>query len=163
DAAVVLPTKSSHSRRRRRYVLWAVGLAIVIPLLSWGAMQGVRRQRAQQILAEAVAAVDRMDSVWRLEDLEAARPSIADEQNPALVVMEVRKLRQKPWEPVLPSPLPQRQLKPEQATELQAQLQPLESALAKAATLSNPSDGRFPAPETKDPLAASKNCEDAPV
>jgi hypothetical protein len=126
-------------------------------------MQGWRRHQAQGLLDEAVAAVDRADGAWRLADLDASRKPIADDHNPALVVIDVRSLLPESWEPGLPSPQPQHQLRPDQLEELQSQLQPLAQALARAGALANPADGRFPSPESKDPLAESKNCGDASI
>ena len=162
NATVVLPKKPVR-RRWGRYVGATVGLLVVGTFLSWGAMQAWRRHQAQHVLDEAIAAVDRSEQGWRLDDLEAARKVVPEAENPALVVLEARDLMPKEWQPALPSPRPQCQLRPEQVEELKAELQPLAPALAKAKGLAAVSDGRFPSPESKDPLAASPGCADAPV
>jgi len=157
DATVVL-SKPEARRRWRLYIGLAIGLVIAGPIISWAVMQGVRRHRAQQVLDEALAAVDRSDPGWRLADLEAARKPVADDENSALVVLEVKRLLPNPLEPGVLPPLPQCQVTPDEFQELQSQLQPLTQALAKASTLSNLADGRFPDSESKDPLAESKDC-----
>jgi hypothetical protein len=148
-------------RRWRRYVVVALVLAIALPILGWFAVHGVQRYKAQRTLEAAVAEVGRKDPVWRLEDLEAARKVVPNDKNPAQVVMEVKNLMPKPWQPVLPSPKPEHQLRPNQLDELRGQLQPLAEALAKADALAACTDGRFPSAPLKDPLAASKNSDDA--
>jgi hypothetical protein len=162
NATVVLPKKPVR-RRWGRYAGATVGLLVVGTVLSWGAMQAWRRHQAQHVLDEAIAVVDRSGQGWRLEDLEAVRKVVPEGENPALVVLEVRDLMPKEWQPALPSPRPQCQLRPEQVEELKSELQSLAPALAKAKGLAEVSDGRFPGPESKDPLAASPGCSDAPV
>jgi hypothetical protein len=160
--ATTLP-RAPVRRRWRRYVIIVLVLAITLPTLCWVGVHGYQRYTAQRTLDAAIAEVGRKDPNWRLEDLEAARKVIPNDQNPAQLVMDIKDHMPRPWQPVLPSPKPERQLRPTQLEELRSQLQPLEEALTKAAGLETCADGRFPSAPMKDPLAASKNCDDAPA
>src|SRR5207249_801795 len=101
------------------------------------------------------------DPKWRLKDLEAERQPVADAANAARVIMEIKSLLPKDAELAAPVIKPERQLTSTQLEQLRTQLQPLTDALAKAATLSEFSLGRFPESDAKNPLAVSKGCEDA--
>ena len=48
-------------------------------------------------LEHALAEADRLDPGWRLDELEAKRPTIPDNENSALTVMTAYKLLPKPW------------------------------------------------------------------
>ncbi|HMF14897.1 MAG TPA: hypothetical protein VKE94_21425, partial [Gemmataceae bacterium] len=154
NATVVLPKKPVR-RLWGRYVGAALLLAVGGTFLGWGAMQAWRRHQAQHVLDEAIAAVDRTDPGWRLEDLEAARKVVPNGDNPAFIVLEAKALVPEEWQPGVPSPKPQCLLKSEQVEELKADLRPLEPALAKAKALATVADGRFPSADSKNPLAES--------
>jgi hypothetical protein len=161
DTTTALPEMSSPPRWKR-WLFFSVLLLAVLPLAAWACLHGLAQHQAQQELDEAIAEISRIDPGWRIEELEAARKSVTDDQNAALVVMEVKELLPKPWQPAPPNPSPQRLVDAKRADELRAIVESANVALAKARSLSNYPAGRFPRATSKDPLDPSKNCNDAP-
>src|SRR5437773_11649690 len=79
---------------RRRWLLLAITLAWIGLVASvWVYF----RLAAEAELRSAIEAADRQDPNWRLEDIEAARPSIPDEKNGALVVIAALQDLPKDW------------------------------------------------------------------
>src|SRR5262245_52586893 len=160
DTTAALP-EATPRWRWRRIVLLAVLLAIALPIAAWAGIHGFQRIQAQRELDEAVAEVGRKDAKWRLVDLQAERKPVMDDQNAALVVIRIKEQLPKGALFAPPRVRAERRLTPKQVEVLRTQLQPLENALANAAQLSDLSLGRFPESEPRDPLSASKGCEDA--
>src|SRR6185437_13587807 len=52
-----------------------------------------KASKLQQMLAE----LDRSDPGWRLEDIEAAREEVPDEENSARVIVDAARLLPRPW------------------------------------------------------------------
>ncbi|MDR3618720.1 MAG: hypothetical protein P4L85_05160 [Paludisphaera borealis] len=108
EAAVVDPPRP---RRRRRWP-WLIGVpALLILATAFGAGMYAGRY-VDRRLAAAIAATDRDDPGWRLDDLMAAREPVADEDNSALVVAEVVAMMPEGWpgspptQPGMPKPPP---------------------------------------------------------
>jgi hypothetical protein len=83
------------TRRRRRWLRWS--LLLGLPLLALAVPLGVMEYNHwsdERELAEAIAETDRLDPRWRLDEILADRPAIADADNPALVVGKVDALLQ---------------------------------------------------------------------
>jgi hypothetical protein len=147
----------------RRVIVLTVLALLLLAVGSWAGRHGVMRYQAQQELDQAVAELNRGDSAWRLDDLDAAQKPVDEDKNAALVVLAVKEQLPKGWQSPCPSPQPQHQLRPNQVEELRVAVLAIEEPLAKAASLADCEDGRFPSAASKDGLAASKNCEDAAV
>ena len=82
------PPIGTATPRRRRVWPWLVGMPILL-VLAAGFSFGVYMARVVgRRLAAAIAAADRDDPNWRLEDLMAHRYPVPDDKNSALVVTE---------------------------------------------------------------------------
>lgn len=136
------------------------------------------RYRDGRELAAAIAETDALDPGWRLDDLDARRKDIPDEENAALVVMQIKAGLPPVWPPrpaeepgeVLNRPAldqrlgdvpPEAQLSPEDAKELREELKKVEAALAKARALERLREGRFPLKWSKDFISTTVKCQDA--
>jgi hypothetical protein len=75
--------------------LW-LGVLLIAPLAGAGIYIALSFFRADR-LRSAVAEADRLDPGWRIQDLEAARKPVADDQNAALVLIHSRTLLPKRW------------------------------------------------------------------
>jgi hypothetical protein len=85
------------ARRRRRWPWIVLGLLVGVPLLL-SFLAGVYNGREVDArLARAIAAADRDDPDWRFDDLLAARRSVPDEENAALVVARAVALLPPNW------------------------------------------------------------------
>ncbi len=82
--------------RRRRLLPWLIGAALLgvlgLYVLSLSFM-------ANERLAVAVAAADRDDPHWRLDDLLAHREKVPDAENSAIVLQKLDDLLPKDWPP----------------------------------------------------------------
>jgi hypothetical protein len=85
------------SRSRRRWYFWVVGLLLLL-VLWLAALFGYFAYRANQSLREAMAEADQdTPGGWQLDDLEARREKVPDEENAALVVRKVASLLPPAW------------------------------------------------------------------
>src|SRR6516165_8355600 len=82
-------------RTRRRWWL----LLLILPAL-FVAFWVYSSFAAQQRLARAIAETDRLDPHWRLDDLQAERPVVPDEENAALLGIAARKKLPPNWNPL---------------------------------------------------------------
>jgi hypothetical protein len=80
--------------RRRRLVPWLVAGALAGAIGIFGLS---RWFMADQRLADAMAAADRDNPYWRLEDLMAHREQVPDAENSALVLAKVTELMPEEW------------------------------------------------------------------
>jgi hypothetical protein len=173
---------TSPSRRRRvlKIVLILLALFVGFPVGAWLYYS----HRADQELKAAVAELDRREpGAWRLEDLEAKRAVVPEEENAALVVMKIKELLPWPWPtPTPPGATPEpldlggkrivlvardtrtvdewlNELPPEVRlyeplpTEIRTELEKAKLALAEARKLSTLSRGRFPLTFSSDYLS----------
>src|SRR5262249_50261833 len=113
------------------------------------ARAGEKRLRA------AIALADRLDPGWRLEEIEAKRQVISDDENSARkIILAVRVMEahvrpstwasQNPWFTELRSQTPELQLTERQHALLRADLAKLPDVLAEARKLADMPRGRFP-------------------
>ncbi len=89
------PTVKLRTSRWRSRRLW-LGVLLTVPLAGIGLYVALSFFPADR-LRSAVAEADRLDPGWRIQDLEAARKRIADDQNAALVLIHARTLLPKRW------------------------------------------------------------------
>jgi hypothetical protein len=145
--------------RRRRRLLW-VGVPLVLFVLWLAGMYAFFAYWMDRELRAAMAAADR-DSPggWKLEDIEAHREQVPDEENAALVVMKVKSLLPAAWpmevKPSKPEPgptwdmrlyelPPEVQLDAALLCSLRESLARVEPARAEARKLIGMTRGRFP-------------------
>ena len=166
-AAATVPVAVGKPSRRRR---WFVAGALLVALgagvyfgLAW--LSGRR-------LREAVAETDRLDPHWRLEDLEARRAAVPDDENGALVVLKARALIPADW-PQWPEPGatnvlnknhivlsdPDFPLSRVSALALSEEMARAAPALAEARRLHDRPRGRYPASLGPDSLFAPLPCD----
>jgi hypothetical protein len=151
---------------RRRVVTWllcAAALGVMVLLVTL--LLAKRRRDDERVvareLAEALAEADRLDPGWRLEDIEAKRPKLADGANSARCVDAVQALLPKDWpEPnvteqvglqdsAATEPLPE-----EVTTALRRELKRVAPALVEARKLEKLPQGRFSADLQTDFIGA---------
>ncbi|MHB1421598.1 MAG: hypothetical protein ACYC3I_00095 [Gemmataceae bacterium] len=98
-------------------------------------------------LEETLAEMDRVEPGWRLEEIEAAREKIPEEENSARVVVAAARLLPKDWPPKEFSDLfvhldPEHQLTPEEFAKLKHELESVRPALEEARKLNEMPRGR---------------------
>lgn len=107
------PIDPAASRRFwRRLLFWLVGVP-AMGIIAAAVGTGVYAKRTvDRRMADAIAAADRDDPAWRLEDLIARREPVPDEENSAFVVADALALLPENWPlagPIIPghpSPAP---------------------------------------------------------
>ena len=93
------PSEISKSRRSLLRGLKRIGCGLLILLLLAVGAQAWRQHSAQQRLKELLAELDRTEPGWRLEDLEAAREEVPEEENSARVVVLAAQNLPRSWPP----------------------------------------------------------------
>src|SRR6266478_6545762 len=71
---------------------------LLLPLCLLVTWYGYQHLVAERSLAEAIANLERSDPGWRLQDIEANREVIPDEENSSLVIRKVKDALPKDWE-----------------------------------------------------------------
>jgi hypothetical protein len=134
-------------RTRRRWWL----LLLILPAL-FVAFWVYSSFAAQQRLARAIAETDRLDPHWRLDDLQAERPVVPDEENAALLGIAARKKLPPNWNPLTQADKfkvfalkPNQAPTAQQAAGLRDALEPGAAALPEARRLADQPRGRWPA------------------
>ena len=89
--------EDSPKAKRRSLWLWLIGVPLLLLLVTIALTVIYMRSTGNQSLATAVAAADRDDPYWRLDDLLAHREQVPDAENSALVVAKVVPLLPKDW------------------------------------------------------------------
>ncbi len=124
---------------------------LVLPfllMLGWYGMRYLLDERALQL---AIADADRLDPGWRLEELEAKRQVIPDEQNSALRIIEFRGWTPKAW--MTDGIGPQFQLDERLFRGIANDLAKAKDAVIKARRLANFPKGKFPITWSLDDLS----------
>jgi hypothetical protein len=129
------------SKRRRRLAL----LACVVFLLLAGAVLIIRMLLlpSEQELRAALAEADRLDPGWRLEELEARRRQVPDEENSALLIIAIDHVPDVGWQ--WGNIAPTASLEAQYTAALRATLTQYNDQLPQARKLANLPSGRFPA------------------
>jgi hypothetical protein len=126
--------------RRRRKLIWIGGSLLILGGLVVAAYF-YAIYAAKRDLAEAIAATDRSDPGWRLEDLEASRRVVPDEENSAPLVEAAGKLLGPvPKAAGLPKEV---QLNARSLTRLRSDLRQVSGAVQRARQLKDRPWGRF--------------------
>src|SRR4051794_15394610 len=134
-----VPSLPGIRRWGKRICLSLLGLMVSVAIYC-----AVKHRQACAAVEKAVAELDESEAGWRLEDIEAAREKVPDEQNSAPTIVRVAALlpTQEPdgWPPrdlraSLESGSPAELLPAETAARLEQELRPLDRALREAAAL----------------------------
>jgi hypothetical protein len=151
DAETRREEPSRPRRRRLRLSLGCVLLAAITLVVGgyfYSSYQAERRLQA------AIAAADRDDPHWRLEDLEAHREAIPDAQNSALIVEAAQQLLPSVGFSLGATPAHSaQQLDAEQARALRANLKEATAALAQARKLKDFPQGRYAVAWSEDAVS----------
>jgi hypothetical protein len=130
------------TKQRRRWLRWLkrAGWGLLILLFLAVCAWAWWHHSVQQRLSEALAELDRSEPGWRLEDIEAAREKIPEEENSARVVIAASKLLPQPWPPkdfpdLLTQFAPEGQLAPDDFARLNRELEKVRPALDEARKL----------------------------
>ncbi|HZY90394.1 MAG TPA: hypothetical protein VFE78_36570 [Gemmataceae bacterium] len=131
--------------------LWLrrASVVLLLALVGLGVRLYYRHHQAVAKLDEALAALDRDEPGWRLEDVEAAREEIPEGQNSARAVLAAARLLPRPWPPpgfddLFVQLTPTEQLAPEASARLNQELEDLRPALEEARALTALPHGRYP-------------------
>jgi hypothetical protein len=177
-------------KRRRR--LLGCGVALLVLFTACGGFYGFLVYSTDKDLRDAMAEADRQDpGGWQMDDLEAHRKVLADDENAALVVQAVKTKLPTPWPPLRLAPLapgglveggapvlppqqvyvdadlgdlpPQVQMDAALLRDLRGALDGKEAkdALAEAHKLPALRDGRFPISYSRDVLSTIISSQDA--
>jgi hypothetical protein len=131
----------------RRYPLIWCAVVLLAAFLGYAAWRVYHRQRGVSQLEQALAELDRKEPGWRLQELEAARAVLPEEENSARVVVAASRLLPRGWpkqelfDAVGPPPPPDR-LPPQKAEQLSAELRAVGPALVEARKLAGLPRGR---------------------
>jgi hypothetical protein len=158
EPRLAAPSPTGHApQRRKRHVVIILALGAVVLLAPglWVGLQVSFAIRAERRLQAAIAEADRLDPDWRLDQLEAKRKPVPDDQNGALVVLAAERLISAEWDkqPLgkeLQDQPPAHQLGAELTRSLRAELDKVKPALAEARKLKDLPDGRYPIAWTKE-------------
>lgn len=141
-------TISEFRRLRLRWLKCIVSgllILLILAVCAWTCLP----HAAQQRLNEAMAELDRDDPGWRLEDIEAAREQIPEEENSARVIAAAVKLLPRRWPPQeladrIATLTPQVRMAPEEFQRLKQELDNVQPALKEARKLADMPRGRHP-------------------
>jgi hypothetical protein len=158
-----------HEQRRPLLAPGSLGLVAVMALVAFVAgWFFVHFDPTSRRLAEALAEADRLDPGWRLEELEAKRRVVPDDQNSGLQVPLVPDerlgLRAPRWYPgkrwpsadteeLLKDLPPQLRLTPAQYRALKKDMDAIRPVIMQARRLMDYPFGRYPVEYRKDPLS----------
>ena len=152
------PPRRWRRRFRRLLIVLLVLASVVLVLLA--AFVGwhlyLRKVHGDELRA-AIARTDELDPGWSLEEIEARRAVVPDEENGAPVVRAARKLLPEDWPPhdfdnYWDGLLPQQRLRDDQAAALREFLAELRPALEEARRIEGFPRGRHPITYAENPL-----------
>jgi hypothetical protein len=160
--------------RWRKRLLWsALSLLVVFVVGTYLRFKWVE-YAARKELEAIVAELDASDPGWRLEQIEAARKVIPDEENAALVVMQIVAKIPKPpprvihpghepksWDERVNESSPEEELEPDIYWELRKELNNIQPLLKQTRGLAQMKDGRFPITYASNGIGTLLKCQDA--
>ena len=143
-------------------------LAFLVLVVAGGGFLAYFVWSASSGLREVVAELDQNDPRWRLEELEAERKALPDDQNSALQILAIKKITggNGVWtmamEKIFPGTLPpQVQLNDQQVLFLEERFEALKTVVPMARKLKDMPEGRFPIKYSVDGISTVINCQDA--
>jgi hypothetical protein len=133
----------------RRWLFWLkrLGKILLLAFVVLAIRQAWHHHEVTKKLDEALAEMDRAELGWRLNEIEAAREQVPEDENSARVVVAANQLLPRQW----PLPefderfnhlAPQEQLAPEDFIELKKVLELVQPALEEARKLASMPRGR---------------------
>jgi hypothetical protein len=145
----------------RPWTSWLKGICWIVLILALLAVLGVfvNRGKMASKLQETLAELDRSDPGWRLEEIEAARADIPDEENSAPVVVAAAEQMPRPWpskdfvEENFQNLPPTEMLSDDDFVQLSKELARARAALETAGKLSEMPRGRHRIYYASNPLA----------
>ena len=169
DGSIPSTTGGAEDPPFRRRSRWRKGMILVLVsvLLAPGLAYVIPAWRAERSLHDALSETDRLHPGWRLEDLEAARARLPEATNAALHVLGVGDVLPARWHCTGEKPsdaerkrldavtrlAPTQCLTPRTLQSLQADLNEVGAALARARALMDLSEGRFPVAWASDGIS----------
>jgi hypothetical protein len=139
------------TRQRAKLIGYAGLLASILAVIGY--LEFIRtpddEPDKQYNLTETIADLDLKEPGWRLEDLEAQRQAVPDDENGALCVLAARKLLPEKWPALefstkLPVNLWEKQLSQDQINIIADELRERRPAVEKAKQLESLPRGRYP-------------------
>ncbi|MGH7172526.1 MAG: hypothetical protein ACRELF_00285 [Gemmataceae bacterium] len=123
------------------------GKLLLLAIIAIAIRQAWHHHEVTKKLQESLTEMDRTDPGWRLEDIEAAREQIPEDENSARVVIAASKLLPKRWpvqdfDDLFGHLAPEEQLAPEDFARLKQELERVQPALDEARKLMNMPRGR---------------------
>jgi hypothetical protein len=100
---MAMPEADTRKTNRSAIWPWLLGMPLLVALIAMVAASMFFTSKGKQRFTKAVAAADRDDPYWRLDDLLAHRETVPDEENSALVLAELRSLLPENWPAGSPS------------------------------------------------------------
>jgi len=146
-------------RRWPRHLLNA--LLFLLPLAMLSGAYAYLADFADRDLLDAVAQVEGLDPTWRLEEIEARRPTVPEDRNSALQVMKTRALLPQEWDTkevdavMENQPSPELRLRPRDELAVRNELGKLQAALIEARRLCDLPRGRFPVDWSRDGISTN--------
>ena len=91
----------SETDRPRSWMAWLKGLGWGVLILAFLAALGLfwNREKRASKLQEMLAEMDRGEPGWRLDDIEAAREVVPEEENSARAIVDAARLLPRTWPP----------------------------------------------------------------
>lgn len=151
----------SETARPRRGIAWLKGIGWGVLILAFLVAIGLfwNREKKASKLQEMLAELDRHEPGWRLDDMEAAREEVPEEENSARVIVDAARLLPKPWPTagfpeeyfrLLP---PNEMLSGEDFVRLSRELAHVRPALTTATPLADMPRGRHRLQYERNPIA----------
>jgi hypothetical protein len=138
-----------NQKPRRRWTFWLkrLGKVLLLVVIAIAIRQAWHHHEAAKKLEETLAELDHSEPGWRLEDMEAAREKIPEEENSARVVIAASKLLPQPWPSkdfpdLLTHFAPEEQFAPDDFARLNRELEKVRPALDEARKLTKMVRGR---------------------
>jgi hypothetical protein len=141
------------------------GLFVLLLVLIAFAQHWLQGSRDRDALRRVLAALDESDPSWRLDDLEAARANLPDEQNSALTVLANGRLLPKDafihmrFQQLLRTPSPEL-LDDKALSLLEKELADMHAAVAVARKLADRPAGKYPRDYPRIPIANTREHAD---
>jgi hypothetical protein len=165
-------------RQLRKRFLWGAVILVLVALAGGFLYYQWLLYEADRDRDQIIAELDASDPRWRLEEIEADRKVIPDDQNAALIIMQINARMPGRWpgapKPSQPSPLdirplqdrlsdlaPEQDLEPEDYWELRQDLDRVKPLILQVRGIAKLQEGRYPLNWSEDFIGTSVKCQDA--
>jgi len=156
-----VPEQSTTNNKPRRswWRRWLkrVGWGLLMLVIVVACRMAWRHYQVTKQLNESLTKLDRAEPGWRLEEIEAAREQIPEEENSARVVVAAARLLPKNWpsqefDDLFAHLAPEAQLAPEDFARLKKELEAVRPALEEARKLAKMPHGRHRITYPRNPI-----------